>query len=201
MSEAQNESASTPKKAPAEVEKVAMSDGRTVEFVGKRKLLKEAIVAEDGSASVRFDFRNGQTRTFEVPQSLFAKFAAHGASQKIGDETAGETDVDDMVVAVDDIISRLNTGEWGAERKAGGGFAGAGIVIRALTEVTGKSVEDVKAWIEDKIKSLGCTRQALYASLRNPSSTIGKKIAELELEKKSKEAKFDADELMSELTQ
>lgn len=194
MSENQTETVAQ-KKAPAEVEKVTMTDGRVVEFAGKRKLLKEVVI-NGTSVSVRFDLRNGETRTFEVPQSLLLQFAGHGASQKIGDETAGETDVEDMVLAIDNISARLSEGEWGAERKAGGGFSGAGIVVKALVAVSGKSVEEVKAWIEGKITELKCTRQALYTSLRNPKTAIGQKISELELEKKAKEAKFDADDLV-----
>jgi len=199
MSEVQANETTTSKKAPVEVEVVQMTDGREVGVAGKRRLIKEVVESENGAA-VRFDFRNGETRQFEVPQSLLYRMAAHGASQKIGDETAGEKDVDDMVLAVDSIIERLSKGEWGAERAAAGSsFAGAGIVVKALVEVTGKSVEEIKAWIDGKIAELNCTRQALYTSLRNPSTAVGKKIAELELEKKSKEAKYDADSLVSEL--
>ena len=192
----------TPSKKPAtEVENVSMTDGREVPFAGKRKLIKDVTVDDEAkTASVRFDFRNGETRTFDVSGPLLLRFAAHGASQKIGDETAGETDVDDYVMAVDDIIKRLSAGEWGAERKAGGGFAGAGLVVRAVSDVTGKSIDEVKTWIEEKLAALGCTRQALYASLKNPKSAVGRRYSELELEKKSKEAKYNADDLMSELT-
>jgi hypothetical protein len=76
-------------------EKVTLTDGRVVEFAGKRKLLKETIV--DGtSVSVRLDFRNGETRTFTVPADMVLRFAGHGAEQKLGDETAGVDDVDDQ---------------------------------------------------------------------------------------------------------
>ena len=191
----------TSKKKGAEVEQVEMTDGRKVDFAGKRQLIKDVTVDEAAkTVSVRFDFRNGETRTFTVPESLILRMAGHGASQKIGDETAGVKDIDDMVVAVDDIIARLEKGEWGAERKAGDGFAGSGIVIKAMVEVTKKSVDDIKAWIDAKCEALKCTKQALYASLRNPNSEIGKVIARMELEKKQKEAKYNADDLMSELT-
>ena len=55
-------------KVAKEVESVKMSDGRTVDFVGKRKLLKDTII--DGSnVSVRLDFRNGETRLFDISNS------------------------------------------------------------------------------------------------------------------------------------
>lgn len=190
------------KKAPTEVEQVTMSDGRVVGFAGKRKLIKETSI-EGGQASVRFDFRNGESRTFVVPQELLPQFAAHGASQKIGDETAGEESVDDMVIAVETIIDRLNKGEWGVTRKAGDSFSGASVVIRAICEVTGKSVGDIKDFLQAKLdaaeaKGEKLTRAALYASFRNPASKTGQVIERLEREKKSKTA-VNADDLLGEL--
>lgn len=185
------------------VNSVKMSDGRTVDFVGKRKMLKEVLIA-DGKVSVRFDFVNGQTRTFVVPTNLMAQFAGHGASQKIGDEAAGTEDIDDIVIAIDDIIARLSKGEWSAVRAAGDGFAGASVVIRAIAEVSGKTVEQVKKFLQDKLdaakaKGESLSRAELYASFRNPASKTGQVIERLEREKKSKASKVNADDLLSEL--
>ena len=174
-------------KSKAAVETVQMNDGRSVDFAGKRKMLKDVFLNDaENEVSVRFDFRNGETRTFTVPDSLLLKFAGHGASQKIGDETAGESEVDDMVEAVDSIMSRLENGEWGAERAAGGGFSGAGTVVRALMEVSGKSKAEIQAWIEKKMTETSATRQAIYASLRQGDNPVAKRIAELEAAKQSK---------------
>lgn len=182
-------------KAKAEITIVQMSDGRSVPFSGKRKLVKE--VLENG---VRFDFRNGETRTFALPETLIHRLALHGAAQKVGDEAAGVDEVEDMVVAIDDIIARLSRGEWGATRAAAGNsFSGASIVIRAICEATGKGVEEVKAFLQRKLDAdANLTRAALYASFRNPSSKTGQIIARLESEKKSKTA-VDADALLGEL--
>lgn len=190
-------------KAPAkarEVETVTMTDGRTVDFAGKRKMIKDTFV-EDGKASVRFDFRNGETRTFHVHPDHMAQHAAHGAAQKIGDETAGENDVDDMVIAVDAMIERLNKGEWHARRaSAGDSFSGASVVIKALCEVTGKSPEEIKTFLDGKLAATeGLTRRALYSSFRNPASKTGQVIARLELEKNSKSEKLHAEDLLAEL--
>lgn len=136
-------------------EKVSMEDGRIVEFAGKRKMLKDVLIPgitadyAEGVTAVRFDFRNGKTRFFQLPNSLVWQFAAHGASQKIGDETAGEEDVDDMVLAVDEIIERLNGGEWTAKRESGG-FGGVSILLRALMEHSGKDETTVKAFLKPK---------------------------------------------------
>lgn len=184
---------STAAKPKAEAEKVTMEDGREVEFVGKRKLLKEAILVEGQPPAVRFDFRNGKTRLFIVPAILLAQFAAHGASQKIGDETAGEDDVDDMVLAVDDLVERLNTGEWSAKRE-GGGFGGVSILMKALIEHSGKSEEQVRAWLKEKTHA---EKMALRA--HPPVKVI---VDRLEAEKAAKAAgtsKVDAGALLGQL--
>lgn len=146
-----------PKKERVE-EKVVMSDGREVIFVGKRKLLKEVMI-EGSVVKVRFDFRNKETRTFQLPDALLLQFAGHGASQKIGDETAGEEDVDDMTIAVDELIDRLNKGEWRTKAE-GGGFGGASILVKALVEKTGKPTEEVKAFLKKAVEG-GTTYQKL----------------------------------------
>jgi len=196
MSEVEN------KKVATVVEQVSMTDGRSVGFAGKRKLIKEVVLG-DGVVSVRFDFRNGEVRTFTVPNELLLQFAGHGASQKIGDETAGIAEVEDMVVAVEEITARLSRGEWGVTRQAGDSFSGASVVIRAICEVTGKSVQEVKDFLQaklDKAQAAGekLTRAALYASFRNPTSKTGQVIERLEREKKSKTA-VNADDLLGEL--
>lgn len=207
MSETQTEAApAKAKRTPPEVTPVVLNDGRTVNFTGKTKMNKE--VERDGEGTpvaVRFEFRNGEVRRFDVTNSaLIYELAAHGAKQKIGDQTAGEDDVDDMVVAVDAMLDRLNAGKWDAERKAGDGFSGASLVIRAIMEATGKSQADVKAFLDGKLAAAEAsgqklTRRELYDSFRNPASKTGQIIRRLEDEKKAKAAKFDADELVGEL--
>jgi hypothetical protein len=200
------EEGSKTKKAAIEVENVEMLDGRIVGFAGKRKLLKD-VKAEAGT--VRFDFRNGETRTFTIPEALLRDFAAHGASQKIGDETAGTELVEDMVVAVDTIIDRLLKGEWSATRAAGDSFAGASVVIRAICEVTSKTVEEIKAFLQGKLDGSkaaaeasggkALTRKELYDSFRKPGSKTAEVIDRLEKEKLSKASTIEADDLLAEL--
>lgn len=187
------------KRPATEVESVQMTDGRTVGFAGKRKMVKEIL-----PDAVRFDFRNGETRTFAIPDSLLIRLALHGAAQKIGDETAGVEEVDDMLVAVDEAMKRLSAGEWGVQRQASDGFSGASIVIRAIGQVTGKTADEVKAFLQkklddDKARGGKLSRQALYASFRQ-SSTVGPVIEQLEKDKAKKSASVNADDLMGELT-
>lgn len=176
---------------------VPMSDGRKVEFVGKRKMLKEGFEA-DGGLHVRFDFVNGETRTFTIPPSLYGLCALHGASQKIGDEAAGEKDVDDMLAAVENIMARLTGPDgWRAKAEAGG-FAGAGVVVRALMEAGNKTREQVNEWIEAKLKATeGLTRAKLYASLR-ATDRLRPIIQRLEEERNKKNAAA-GEELLTDL--
>ena len=199
-----------PAKKAREVTTVAMTDGRSVEFVGKKRMDKEVIIAADGSVSVRFDFKNGQTRSIsagDLEQSIQLQAIGHGLSQKVGDETAGEEDVDDMVVAVDSIIERLTGGAWTAPRAAGSGdsFSGASVVIKALVEVTGKTAEEIKAFLQSKLDKAAAageklTRAALYASFRVPGTKTAPIIERLEAEKRAKNGgAVSASDLLGEL--
>ncbi len=186
-------------KSTPQVESVKMTDGRVVDFPGKRKLQKESFVTADGQVQVRLDFRNGETRLFTIPPQLLAKFAAHGAEQKLGDEMAGlkgadgkEADIDDAVLAIDELIDRLYNGEWN-QRKESNGLAGTSVLIRALVELYGgqKSVEQVKAFLKDK-------SQAEKLALRQ-SARVKPIVERLEAEKAAKGSKVDADALLAGL--
>lgn len=182
-----------PAKKAAEVEKVTMEDGRIVDFVGKRRMLKESIFAENGHVDhIRLDFRNGQTILFKIPHDLFHKFAAHGAEQKLGDETAGEDDVDDMYLAVEELVGRLHKGEWSIARE-GGGMSGTSILLKALVEHSAgkKTVEQIKEFLKGKTP-------AEKAALR-ASSKLKPIVDRLEAEKVAKNSKVDADALLAAL--
>lgn len=177
-------------KAEPAVETVTMQDGRIVEFAGKRKLLKESLQSPEGKVQVRLDFRNGETRLFTLPDNLLAKFAAHGAEQKLGDEIAGLADVDDCVIAIDELIDRLYNGEWGIKREANG-MAGTSVLVRALVEHTGKTVEQIKTFLSGKT-------QAEKVALRN-NPKVKPIVERIEAEKASKGSKVDTDALLGEL--
>ena len=172
------------------VETVTMSDGRIVDFAGKRKLLKESSVTAEGKVAVRLDFRNGETRLFTLPDALLNKFAAHGAEQKLGDEIAGLTDTEDCVLAVDELIDRLYNGEWSVKREANG-MAGTSVLVRALVEHTGKTVEQIKQFLSGK-------SQAEKVALRN-NPKIKPIVERIEAEKASKKANVDTDAMLGEL--
>jgi hypothetical protein len=206
-----------PAKAERVVEKVKMEDGREVEFAGKRKVLKETLIDESkivsdgttvqveaGAVSVRFDVRNGATRTFALPVALLVKFAGHGAEQKYGDELAAPANnplsEDDIVLALEALDARIQKGEWRVAKEGGGGVSGASIVIQAIVEATGKDVATVKAFLQKKLDADSTlTRQQLYASFRSPTSKTGVIIRRLEEEKAAKATKVNSDELLGEI--
>ena len=210
MSETQATEA--PVKAKAEVVAVAMTDGRSVNFAGKRKVNKETVIdeskiqvdgnviqLESGAISVRMDFRNGETRLIPLPLALLARFAGHGGEQKFGDELASPADKplseDDMVIAIDDLNAEIQAGKWGKGRASGGGgVSGASLVVQAIMEATGKDLATVKAYLQKKLDAdKDLTRRALYDSFRVAGTKTGIIIKRLEEAKLAKTAKVDAD--------
>lgn len=141
--------ATKPAKEKTEIETVKMTDGRLVDFPGKRRLQKESFISNDGVVSIRLDFRNGETRTWRIPDKLKNQCAAHGGEQKLGDEIAGVEDIDDAVEAIDELIMRLDSGEWTQRREGGSGAAGSSILLQAIVAVTGKSQEAVRGFLKD----------------------------------------------------
>lgn len=170
-------------------ETIRMTDGRTVDFPGKRQLIKTSR-DNAGSLEVTLDFRNGETRLFTIPAAMVAQFALHGAEQKLGDEIAGVKDIDDAVLGVDELIDRLYNGEWGIKREASG-IAGTSVLVRAMVEATGKSVEQIKTWLKSK-------SHAEKMALRT-SAKIKPIVDRIEAEKASRAAKVDTDAMLAEL--
>lgn len=211
---------------------VKMEDGRDVQFAGKRKMNKETLIdsgrveldeaagilqVQKGAISIRMDFLNGSTRTFELPLALVAKFAGHGAEQKYGDELASPADKpltpEDMVIAVEALDGEIQGGKWGKGRaEGGGGVAGAGVVVQAILEVTnaslaaaGKPLKDiafVKAYLQKRLDTdKDLTRRALYDSFRAPASPTAAVIKRIEEEKLSKTAKVDTGAALAEMAE
>jgi hypothetical protein len=161
---------------------ITMTDGRVVGFGQKQRLVKSSVV--DGNAIIGiFDFDNGKSISFTVPDSLLTRFAEHGMLQKIGDSIAGEKDTDDAFESMSDLVKRLSAGEWTQQRQAGA-FSGVSILIQALVEASGKTVEEIKAFLESK-------SQAEKVALRR-SPTIAPIVQRLEAEKAAKSPKANA---------
>jgi hypothetical protein len=196
---AETATAAAPAAKKADVEKVSMSDGRTIEFAGKRKMLKDLVFGD--TPGVRFDFRNGATVFFAIPDvkvegtdnDMALQLACHGAAQKIGDETASsdpEYTIDDMVLDVEGMCERLTVGKWNATRE-GTGVGGTSILLQALMELSGKAKDEIKAVLEK-------LSQKEKVSLRN-STKVKPVIERLEKERDAKVAKVDVSAQLAEL--
>lgn len=177
----------------AEKTAVTMEDGRVVEFGAKQKMIK---TTDADNLTVSIDFANGKTLTYTVSDALANECAVHGASQKLGDEGSGIKEVDDVYLAIESLIARLDKGEWSKERTSTG-MGGTSVLIQALVESSGKDVAVIKGFLQDKT-------QAQKLALRNNPSV--KPIVErLEAEKlaaklaKNPAAAIDTDALLSEL--
>jgi hypothetical protein len=195
-----------------EYTEVKMEDGRTVMFAGKRSMNKEILVAEDNSSvSVRFDFRNGMTSTYQIPGHHILYAAGHGYAQKLGDEVAGMKDPngapaseEDKLLAIEALHERLNSStDWNRVSSGEESVSGASVVIRAIAEVSGKSLAEVKAFLQAKLadaeaRGQKLTRAALYSSFR-VSKSVGPVIERMEKEKASKAPAVNADDLLSEI--
>jgi len=170
---------------------IQMEDGSTQEFTAKQKLIKNTTTQENGDIVTTIYFRNGRVLTHTMHQDLIKRFAEHGADQKLGDVVAGITDPEDCVLAMEDLIGRLEKGEW-SKKSEGGGFAGASVLLRALCEAFNKPVEDIKAFLKDKT-------QAEKLALRQ-SPKLKPIIDRIEAEKATKtSAKVDTDSLLAGL--
>ena len=172
------------------VETVVMQDARVVDFAGKRKMLKTAEVTAEGEVQIRLDFRNGATRLFTIPADMLAKFASHGAEQKLGDEIAGLEDVEDCVIAVDDLIDRLYNGEWNLKKESSG-LAGTSVLSRALVEHSGKTSDEIRTFLKGKT-------QAEKVALRN-NPKVKPIVDRIEAERASKASKVDTEAMLEEL--
>lgn len=208
MSEATQDTPVKAKKAPTEYIKVVMEDGRTVEFAASRKTDKTILEDAEGNAmGVRIDFVNGTTRSVlfsELSQGILLQSCGHGISQKAGDNYASVKEVEDMVLAVDEIFARLRAGDWAVKGEPGDSTNGASIVIKAIMEVTSKDITFVKAFLQGKLdaaKARGekLSRQELYNSFRVPTSKTGQVIKRMEEEKLSRSTKADAGALLEEM--
>lgn len=143
-------------KKVTEVLTVVMDDGRSVDFPGKTRLLKETL-SDSTNILVRLDFRNGETRTFKAPHFLgdvdtaqkkfFIRCAGHGLEQKLGDVTSGIESIEDAIEAVDQLMVRLDKAEWNAQSTGGGSMAGASLLAQALVEVSGNNIAAVRDYL------------------------------------------------------
>lgn len=174
------------------VASVEMTDGRIVDFPGKRKMQLSCEIDNDGFLDVKADFLNGETRAFTAAPTKLANFAKYGASQKFRDTIAGLDNIEDCVIAIDDLIDTLNKGEWTATRNSSNSYSGASTLQKALMRVYNLTADKAKAFLKDKT-------QAQKMALRNNAKLLPViEEIEAEMNKKAK-ATIDTDSLLDEL--
>jgi hypothetical protein len=195
-----------PKKKP-EVEIVDLEDGTKGEFVGKRKLNKSYILNQNGSLNhLRFEFRNGRVLLVALPPALLGQFAGHGGIQKYGDELAGmkpaegqdEVDVDDMVIEMEKLDENIQKGLW-STRKEGDGMGGTSVLIKALLEHSGKTIEQIKAFLKDKDAKFKTMLRLEDTRVGKSGKTMAAVVKSIEAAKASKGVKIDTAKALADL--
>ena len=90
----------------------------------------------------------------------------HGFRQRVADCAASEKSAEGKLAAMRAMVEWLNAGNpWERERGAGGGKGS--IELRAIAEVRGKTIEEVKAGIEATAATRGVKPAAVQAALVN----------------------------------
>lgn len=223
MSEATQDTAatSTTKAAKKEIvyREVAMQDGRTIKFAGTRRVdVDVSVKADTGETIVRWDFDDGSVRTLsskDLPVETALYALGHGVKQKTADAYADSKDATtgDIVIAVEEMFTRLKSGDWFTARQPGDSTAGASVVIRAIVEAqiargkTDFTIDKAKAYLDGKLaadKAAGgkLTRQGLYASFRSlatPTGVIIKRLEEEAAAKKAGSSGIDATSLLDDM--
>ena len=169
---------------------VTMQDGRVVLFTEKQKVIKNHEIV-DGKVIIILDLKNGQSIRYQLPDSMILEFAAHGAKQKFGDEIASESDPADAYEALVALATRVDSGDWNAVRK-GEGSGGVSILIKALVELSGKTVDEIRAYLAPMSQK---EKLAIRASSR-----VKPIVERLEAERDAKKgASVDTDSLLDGL--
>ena len=134
-----------PAKKKVEIETVELSDGTEGKFAGERQINRSwKYDADKETITSRLEFRNGKVIEYTakpddllededhgiVPAIVF--FAAHGMTQKRGDETAGAKSLDDAVSWVENLDDLLRSGKWTLGRAPGSGETGGGVLAQAV---------------------------------------------------------------------
>lgn len=170
---------------------VEMEDGSTEVFGAKKKMVKVTTIA-NGKVSTKLSFLNGRVVVFDMPEDMVLRFAAHGSDQKFGDIIAGLGDIEDAILAVEELAGRLAAGEW-SQKREGSGLGGTSVLVRALMLMMGKDAETIKKFLAEK-------NQAEKIALRN-NPRVKPFVDRVEAEKavKAGRVSIDTDALLDEL--
>ncbi len=183
------EQAQAPARQKTVYKDVTMADGSVVKFPSKRTILRSVRKTPEGGAVLHIDAVNGEQRDYVLNPKMYFDYAAHGAVDKFGQEINAGDSIEDQLSALDALNTRINVEcEWTKPSEADS-FSGTHIVVRAMGEVTGKSKEEILAYIDKKLeegKATKLSRQALYKVIaENPR--FAATVARLEAEAKAKQ--------------
>ena len=143
------------------------------------KKTQTAIAAEINGTQLSLTFASGDSLVIDstkLAPAIIAQAIMHGLKQKLIDaaaisrdpETGRTATIDDKyraVRAVYDRITHPDAPEWNKTRAGEGGGNKGGLLLRAMMRLTGKSREDVMAFLEDKSK------EEIAALRKNPRVT------------------------------
>lgn len=145
------------------------------------------------AGTVTFGFEDDTVQVFDLSkaQDLIAHLALHGASQKIGDSYAGAGKEVDPVAyakeAVRETIAQLYAGTWRVT--GGGGGKQHSLLILAVAEVSGLSVEEAAA----KVEALSDDDRKKTARLPKIAAVVARMKAERAIAAAEKAAKVAAE--------
>lgn len=128
--------------------KLCFGGGRHANGRLRPEVKAHKMIDADG-CSVTWYFADGamaRLRTANFPPEIQQRLMLHGIAQKFGDSYASATTVMEARNNFDTLVAQLMGGDW--ERKRTPGDGAGSLLARAIAEVTGESVADVKKLIE-----------------------------------------------------
>jgi hypothetical protein len=151
---------------PRKASTVQMSDGRTVQFIGKQKTQRQSLFDPSGAwVYTRFDFRDGRSITYTAPppelktssgESMLQRLAALGAEHTIGIEALRKPTIDKAYAAVGKCVENLRHGVW--YWKVTKPSVVDGFLSRAIADHTRKPIGGIEVWLagrnNDEVKAL-----------------------------------------------
>ena len=168
---------------------ITMADGLSVTFPARQATRRSFHIDDSGNAILRVDFRSGRVEvlTLTSDHPLHTPLAALGALSRVTQAMAGLDD-DDALAACKATLGAIAEGKMPGESDPTTSYRGAGIVLRALAEVKGITVEQARELVETTLAKAEAdgrklTRQGLYAAFRTPGSKTAPVIVRLEAER------------------
>lgn len=110
-----------------------------------KKLTKE--ITDTG---VSIEFANGETLALQfadLSEDIKFRLMAHGASQKLGDASAGTETVEEAIAETKKVLERLIAGDWKSVRESSGSPK-IGLLVEALARLTSRDIAECREVVE-----------------------------------------------------